>query len=833
MKFPSRQSPKSTAAQRPKRRRLLYFKAIGLFMLSCLVSLWLGLFANTVQAQSVDIQQEENQLIREFALPAPASNTPVYRPRPAAAPPPRRSPTSTAPASGSPAPANPPAAAANDPEPEPAAAEESSPNQTYQYVLDFNRSPVVGNGFHLQGPYASGRLGFSRPKSWNLQSAKALIRFQHSPALLASRSNLTVRVNGTSLSSVPLNRRQSEIGGVLFNIPPNLFQDFNEIAVIAQQSDTDQCPKAGDPTLWTDILPDSKLIFEFEPQAVALDFSSYPYPLFDELSLDSNRITYVLPTQTSDTWLSAAARLQASLGQFADFRGVNTNLVSSVDNVSADQKLVVIGTPNEQPALADLSLPLNLAGNQVLDGNQVPLPPDVGILMLTTTEDTGTLVLVATGNGPEGVAKAVQLLVQPEDRKLATGQYMLVNSLTNVPTPDARNWPRFLPQDNSFKLSDLQTANAEPFADATVRGAGAPPIEFDFRALPDDEFRRGSSMNLRYSYGPQINPRTSAVEVLLDGVAIGGERLSSENGAENRSLKVDLPANLITPTSQIQVYFRLNPREPAQCGQVTDQQLWGTVHADTSFNLKRGSSVQLPDLNLLLVGYPFVAPQDLSNTAIVVPDSPTSTDVALALEVSERLGRMSQAESIKLDVYTTGTLPSNVRNEKHLIGIGERSQFPFPEAFQASNGLGLREFFSRQRGGSQIQAPDQDGVIKETMSPWNGERVLLALSAQTDAGLDRVQGLFSQDSWFFRLRGDTVLVNASNESPASPDATAYNLEFLQQANQRRLDSTGPLVRASRMLQENWFLLPTGIVMFALVFYGVAELYLKRNADRQK
>lgn len=839
---PRKTSPESARAQHPPRLgfALRHLRRIGLFLLSCITVIGIGLYSTRVHAQSdSDLRQEENQLIREFVLPSPAPQAPVYRPRPAP-----QAPRPAPAAQQRPAPSAPPRSTSTAPS-TPAEPEETpevtaeepteTSSETYQYVLEFNRSPVVGTGFHLQGLYATGRLGFTRPKSWNLKSAKALIRFQHSPALLASRSNLTVRVNGTSLSSVPLNRKQAEVGEVLFNIPTNLIQDYNDIAVIAQQTNTaDACPRPGDPTLWTDVLPDSKLLFEFEPRSVTLDLGSYPYPVFDQLSLDANRMTYLMPAQMSEAWMTQAARFHTSLGRLADFRSVDTAIAQSTDEVSADRKLIVIGTPEEQPALRSLDLPLQVEGNQILDGNQLPLPGDVGVVMLTTTSDSGALALVATGNSPEGVAKAVQLLVQPEDLKIATGQFVTVNQITDVPSPELRDWPQFLPLDNSFQLQDLKTVNNEPFTDVTVRGSSAPPVEFDFRALPDDQFKRGSSMNLHYSYGPQINPRNSAVEVLLDGVAIGGERLSSENGSDSERLKVDLPANLVTPTSRIQVFFRLNPREVDTCGQSADQQLWGTVHADTSFNLKRETSVQLPDLEKFLVGFPFAAPQDLSNTAVVLPDTPSQTDVMTLLKLSERLGRLSRADSVKLDVYTTGSLPVEVREQKHLVGIGVREQFPFPEVFQSSNGFALRELFARQKDQSQLQTlPDQEGVVKEIISPWNGDRVLLALSAQTETGLERVHTILDQDAWFFRLQGDTTLISAGVGNAAMFDADAFELEFLQQENQRRIENTSLLSKATRVLQENWFLVPTGVVLIAILFYGIAEFYLKRVASQRK
>ncbi len=709
----------------------------------------------------------------------------------------------------------------------------SEPLPAGQYVMEFNRSPVVGNRFRLRGIYSEARIGFTRPRGWKMKSAKALIRFQHSPALFANRSNLTLRVNDTSVGSVPLNRKEAEVGSMLFNIPSSLIQDYNELVVVAQQNNDPKCSDPSDPTLWTEILPDSKLVFGYQPQAIPLSFSRYPYPFFDELSLEANQIVYLLP-KLNKAWLTAAARFQAALGRRADFRPIETRLVEDIDEVDSNERLVIIGTPAEQPALKSLKLPFKIAANQLLDGSKVALPNDVGVLMLTTIQEGGVPVLVVTGNAPEGVAKAAQFLVQPDTSKLGTGQAILVNSLKDVPTPSPRQWSRYLPEKNTFQLSELKTPiNEKPFGDITVRGSSAPPIEIDFRALPDDQFTRGSSMTLRYSYGPQVNPRLSAIEVLLDNVFIGGARLTSQEGERRKTLKVDLPANLIKPTSKIQVFFRLNPREPGQCGKINDSQLTGTLHADTSFKLNREQSVQLPNLELLKSGYPFAAPQDLSSTALVVPDSPSNTELLTLLAFSERLGRLSQSDSVKLAVHTKSTLPSDIRKSHHLVGIGTREEFPFPKVFE-SGGFRLSDAFLRQSSQSSIQTlPDKEGMIQQVISPENGNRVLLALSAQTEEGLERVRQIISKDPWFFQLKQDTVLISSDQENPPSYDPNAYKLEFLQRAPSRsRLENTNLLSKVSRYLQENWFLLPAGILGIALLLYGITQLYLKRITDKK-
>lgn len=709
------------------------------------------------------------------------------------------------------------------------------------YILEFNRSPIVGNRMRLRGVYSEGRLAFTRPRGWKLDRGKvqALIRFQHSPALYANRSNLTVLVNGTSVGSVPLNHKQSQVGQVLFNIPPKLLQDYNELILVAQQNNTLECSDPSSPDLWTEILPDSKLILNYEQQSIPLNFSRYPYPLFDELGLETNQIAYLQPSQIDQSWLTAAARFQAALGRIADFRPIQTSLVSNVANVKGSDRLVIIGTPTEQPALNTWkNLPLKVVSNQILDRDNNPVPDETGVLMITKTEKSGVPVLIATGNSTKAVEKATEFLSQPDLRKMGTGQVVFVNTLKEGSTPGLRQWPRYLPEQNSFKLSDIKTqVNGESFNDVTVRGMGAPPIEVDFRALPDDRFLRGSSMNLMYSYGPQLNPRTSALEVLLDGVFIGGARLDSESGETRKNLKVNLPENLIKSNSKLQVFFRMTPREPfdkQNCLQPPDQQLTGTVHSDTNFDLKREISTQLPDLNLLKFGFPFAAPQDLSQTAIVLPQIPSKTDILTLLAFSERLGRLSQADTVKLNVYTPDALPTKARKNDHLVGIGTREEFPFPEVFNSS-GFNLNQAFSRSSAYAVVQTPqDTQGMIKQIISPWNSDRVLLALTSQTETGLERVRQVLNQDPWFFQLKKDTVLISSDQKDSVSYDADAYQLQFFQSApNSRRWENTTPLSKASRFLQENWLLLPVGILSVSLILYGIVQLYLKRlTADKK-
>jgi hypothetical protein len=823
--------------------------------------------AQTSAAQPVDqsgsqVATPTNQPTVGFAMPA-LSSAPIYYPEtgiasstdkpPGAsstmtqpgvvlvqAAPAVSSPAPPAPAISTPAPVASPSApspttapsAATSPGSEPAPTEATAapkarkPAQPLsQYVMEFNRSPVVGNRLRLQGVYPETRLGFSRPRNWKVEDTKVVLRYQHSPALLPDKSRLVVRVNDTSIGSVPLDRKNAQVAEVAFTVPATLLQDENEMSLLAEQQTAETCSNPADPMLWTEILPDSRLLFSYQPQPVKLDFSSYPFPFLDKLSLEPNQLTYLRPKTYSNDWLTATARFQTAATRQLDYRPLRTQLVKDTSGLKRDDHLVVIGTPTEQPLLSSLKLPFPLKNGQLLDGNNNPVPAEVGLLVMTTLKDKGTPVLVATGNSEAGVRQAVQFLVQSRDQQIGTGQALIVDQLREPSTPEERNWPGYLPTANEFQLKSLSLANRQPFQDITVRGTNAPSINIPFHALPDDRFLRGSTMVLHYSYSPQVNPRTSAVEVKMDGVTIGSKRLDSGSGQEE-TFRLNLPEILIKPDSVLSVNFVMHPKEGGVCGLETDQQLWGTLHSSTNFKLKRDTVVNLPDLKLLKAGYPLAAPQDLSATAVLLPENPNDTEVETLLALSERLGRLSQAESVKYQVYA-GNLPNDVRGQQHLVGIGVQQRFPIAEALQ-DQGFNLAASFSRFWGGSRVHAlPDQEGVIKATNSPWNRQRSLLALTAQTEMGLREVQALLRQDSLFSQIRGDTTLISRSQENPSPYDANGYNLQFLQEAPSKRIQQSNSFNQLILLLQDYWFFILVGFLLLALLLYALSQLFLNR------
>jgi hypothetical protein len=115
--------------------------------------------------------------------------------------------------------------------------------------------------------------------------------------------------------------------------------------------------------------------------------------------------------------------------------------------------------------------------------------------------------------------------------------------------------------------------------------------------------------------------------------------------------------------------------------------------------------------------------------------------------------------------------------------------------------------------------------VKQVVSPWNSERVLLALTGQSPEGLGHVRDLIAQDPLFYQLQGDTVLISANTENPSPFDANDYTLQFLRLAPPQQM--VGDQRSWWLLFRSNWLILVPALVIAALLLYGVAQLYLQR------
>lgn len=743
-------------------------------------------FGTSAASQSLNqgLQRSEDQFIRQFRpvpLPPvpPAPRPPIVRLRPS---------TSSQGTQASP--------------------------ETSLFVLQFDRNSQIFAGANMRGRFASTELNFTRPRRWNLKRLTGVIRFTHSPVLLPS-SVLVVQVNGETYATVNLDKSNVNGGEVRFSVPVERLFDYNTLRIIVNQRMDTECEDPYDPALWTQIAPDSQLTFEFQddPKPTILDFGRFPLPFFDELDIQPTELSYIRPSNFSTDWLTAVSRVSAYFGRLVQFRPLQSKII---DQASASRTpVIIIGTPAQQPALSQLAsqIPFPLRDGQWLDGDGTPLGSEVGLLALASVANESQPVLIISGNTETAVLRAVAFLTQPRNGKLGAGKAIVVSEVDEIPLAPRRDWPAHIPPRPQFSLREIG------FKDTTIRGIFAAPVEFSFRALPDDLMPKTGKMTLNFAYGSGLNNNLSTVEVLIDNVAIASFGLSDPKGRTRASETFEVPAHLIKPSSAMQIYFRLYPNQFDACRLTAAEQIWGTIHSDTHFDIPRQEIVDLPNLELFRTGYPFTIRQDLSETALVLPDTPTLEELELMLEVSERLGRLSRADGMKLEAYVRSQVSDAVLRDRHLIGVGlqgNERRYPLQRALTVEGSLGIAPLLTRFRGDNVVQTfTDEQGVITQVISPWNSQRVVLNLTAQRTKSLTILQRFFALDNSFFQMSGDTIFLNSETD-----------FYYLTRLPKRMVANVSPVNRLYLFLRQNWILLPIGFLVIALGLYGLMQVYLR-------
>jgi cellulose synthase operon protein B len=650
-----------------------------------------------------------------------------------------------------------------------------------QHVLTMKdlQSP---DGYTLKTVRTNREYEFTRPSGWKmLPSTQLKLSFQHSPALLPERSSLNILVNHRILKTIPLGADNVKPTHAAIAIPADILKDRNTLEFQVDQHYTYKCEDPFSPELWTTILPETQLVLGYAPQAVHPDLSSFPFPLFDPLGYGPTQAQFVVPSGSlSDDSLSALGTVAVGLGQHVGWRPFTPTVTTSLSG----QNSVLIGTPQENSAINEVASAL---GAQYAGGRWSGLSEGQGIIALVANPKAPSKgVLVISGNDAKGVLAAARVLVQKPANQLLIGQHVIVKEQAAGPAHPDRQWTGFIQQPGgtgtTFDGLGLDTL--------TTRGITGLPLLYPVKVMPDLYLPGKSLVQLKtvYSYASQLDPTQSKLEVKLNGKSIKSVALDNKAGASLAEVTLDLPAESVHTYNNLEYVFHLYPEKYDLCRFTTDAHIWGTVHNTSNLVLPGDIKAPLPDVGLINdAGYPFTATQDFSQVAAVVPQQASTTDLNTLVQILGRLGKESQSQTgINLGVYHANSIPDNVKRERHLILIGNEDKNSLFKDVKSklhllvsgnTKDLSGPDANSANKLASLNYSADQ-GVLEETLSPWNDNRVALLAFGANDSALNKIGTLFTQDSQFSAIQQGNLLVANGNGSKSLVDLKQGDAKFL-------------------------------------------------------
>lgn len=650
------------------------------------------------------------------------------------------------------------------------------------------------NGYTLKTVRSFRNYSFTRPKNWDVQPASHIdVAFQHSPNLLPERSSLNVSVNNRILKTIRLDGSNVTASTVKVPLPADILKDYNTLTFDVNQHYTYKCEDPLSPELWTTLLPETKLVMAYSLKKSEPSLAQYPFPLIDTLAYGATEIAYHLPSQPSAGTLDASATVATALGQAAGWRRLDA--IASTQGLGENANGVIVGTPSENPLISQLNLPLALNGNRFSLPNGEAVAADSGVVTYVTHPTfADKTLLVVTGETPEAVEKAGQLIAQKPHNGLLNGNYVVVKTLPEQSTSHFREWPGFINATGETSLQQLG------FETLTSRGFTAQPIIYKVKRMPDVLVQGKDTIKLhtRYSYASQLNPEQSKLEVLLNGKSLKSVQLANRDGENNAELVVDIPAGDLFTYNDLEFQFYLYPDKVDLCRFVTDVHVWGTIHNKTYFEVPGQLKAALPDIGLINdAAFPLALHADFRDVTFVMPELPTPQETSLLLAAANRFGRVSESHGgIYLDVTTADKLTDS-QKKNHLVVIGTPERQPLfdelktkAERLIANGSLAPEEDEQASPDVGNLRYTGNQGVLEELINPWNNEHVAVLFTGGNDASLKLVEQLLTSDKAFATIdQGNIAVVNADLTTQSAILVREGQARFMEPGEAKLVKST--------------------------------------------
>lgn len=675
-------------------------------------------------------------------------------------------------------------------------------------VLELKTDLHQASDLTLPGTHADRHIDFPMPRSWELKADPVMqVELSHSASLIPSRSHVTVLLNDHPVGSVTLDEGNVEAGSFQVRLPRSLLRDYNTVRFSVVQHYTNDCEDPFDPTLWTRISNLSTIEVDYTLKPVTDGLEAWPFPVVDARQIGPIEVTPVLTGTPSPETTRAAGDVALTLGRLASYHTLQVE--ESVQRVEdAKTTALIVGTLDEHPEVQTLLGPLTLG------------PTDGIVAIVPNPANKGLPVLIVSGGGAEGVARAAKALTAQDRQPALAGPTSVVRSVVDASPPPNAQTPRPAPREGVFPISALG------FESRTVRGFFSESIRIPVRLEGDTYIRPGGgTLNLRYGYSAQLDPVLSAMEVRLDGLAIRSVPLDRIEGRQDGELSLRLPEDLITPDSTIDVVFHLYPREFDECKRISDQQIWGTLFDSSTVEIPRDHVADMPDLaRLRFDGWPFRADAVDGGVIAVLPDAPDAVAWSAGLELAALVGRQSHATDpdFHLELAIATSMSQNATS--HFIILSDLGRSTIYDSLAAAKALastdaGLARTLAGSDGAAVAVAEDSlpSDTIEQILQPSNHQRSALVLRAGSEGGLGRLVDAIGDATTLDRLEGNLVVVAADG-----------SVRVVDTARKERW-GTLPIITEARIEVRNYW----GVLGAAMVVAGFAIALVVRIWSRPR
>lgn len=693
------------------------------------------------------------------------------------------------------------------------------------------------DSYIMRGPFDEDRIVFGVPADWELIDGASLQLFLR----VTFRNNVAAGVDPT----LP----QSQNGGTLSVILNNVLADTIPLDVLGEQSIDINIPFDAlrsrrddkmmdlqlilDSMTNCDVLQDTTIVvrgssnIKLPHRTILPDTSlvNFPYTISHNTFIPDSAII-VVPDQPTAAEMQSALTVAAGLGNLTstNFLMSITSLGSLTPELRLANHLILVGNAGSLPLLTEfgsevsyVSGSFNLAGMAATDGI---------IQMVNSPWSSAHAVLIVSGNSDEGTVKAAQALSTGVIRPSSAPNISIVEKVNDTPSTAAI-------------LTDTTLADLG-YSNRTIQSRGLQTSTFAFYIPPGKTVASDAYFELAYGHSNLLNYDRSGAVIRLNGQPVGNLIMNDDTASNAINLiQIDLPAELITPgTNTIEVRLNLIPKDV--CTSLDLRGEWVSIWAQSKLHLPLVEVLPVVAESLVnLSNYPapFVNQQNMSQTAFILEKDNISTWQS-ALRIARYLGSRTAGAMSTLKVFFADEAPAEDLADYDLILIGRPTKMkiaqdinpylpaPFEQGDIATeNGVQVNY---------QIPADSPIGYIQMLKSPWNSEKIILAVLGNTAQGVDWAAIPLGDSPLRARLGGNFASINDQQIITA-------DTRFDDGTSQSRAPIPVPtlLVPAVATIPitpvNNWIPLALGvsIALLVLTLLGIIASSWLRNRSRTR
>ncbi len=684
-----------------------------------------------------------------------------------------------------------------------------------------------------------------------ISKATLTLSYGFSPALLNDGSQLNVLINGDIAATIPV---ESADGGKnlerTIDLPVRLISDYNQLTLQLIGRTTLQCEDPTNNRLWATI--SNKSVLELVTQAIALpnDLSLLPLPFMDQRDARDLSLPFVFVGALDNTMLEAGGVLSSWFGALAVSRGARFPV--TVNTIPAKGNAIVL-IANEKPTVPSLQIAA-ISGPTI---SVVTNPGDpFGKLLLVMGRDSAELKKAASALALGGSVLSGQ-----------TAEITSLNELARRLPYDAPNW---LSSSRAVKFGELSSAQA-----MNVSGYDPGPIRLNLRIPPDLYSAKGAGVpvDLRYRYTPQPTSKNSSLTININDQLVKSfvlfplERLTADDSLygkvrqrvwgegpvleklqadETQSMvgKLSLPLAALYPRSQLQLRYQYDYIKSGECGDIVIDNMRGAIEPTSTLDISGYSHfMAMPDLRAFhTLGFPFTRLADLSQTAVVLSDTPSLQEYSAYLEMLGRFGESTGYPATAVTVTQAEGIALVADKDLLLVASGSNQPLLKQWASALPGGLGgikrlsLSDLIYEAR---QFVSPDPDANVRRARSEItfnsvgdgalfagfesplkNGRSAVLLWSVEAQGLRDGISALIGGEGYAEQLEGSLALVRAQK------------IEALVADQSYHIGRLGWFEQTQWTLSRNFGMYVMTALAAALLLAIVAFVFLRSLAKRR-